>query len=271
VLIGIGVFFWYQYPQSERLKIQDQITSIAQKGIEKSVNAPGALVAKVESNNAFLTVTGVLRGTNAERKKEEIYALTQNQQLNTIARIRMNDMFTRGYFEHISPQGQSASSVAGDVGYEYVSIGENIAMGNFADDDVLVKAWMDSPGHRANILRASYTQIGIAVGKGNYNGRTTWIGVQIFGKSLSECPPVNSNLKADIDAEISMIGVLKQALSQKEVAMNQLKESGDWNAFNAEVAKYNGAVKEINAMNAALQEKLSDYNSQIRLFNSCIK
>ena len=66
-------------------------------------------------------------------------------------------------------------------------------------------AWMNSPGHRANILNPHFQEIGVAVGKGMYEGHETWIAVQSFGMPLSACPASDANLKIKIDANNGMI------------------------------------------------------------------
>ncbi len=272
VLLGALAFFGLKYVGDLRDDtVREKFTDNVKSGISSGINAPGALFAKVESSNVRLSVSGIFTGTNAERVKVGDSPLSLSSRLNTIAQKRMADMFARGYFEHVSPQGQSASSVAGEIQYEYATIGENIAMGNFATDAVLVQAWMDSPGHRENILRTQYTEIGIAVGKGNYNGRDTWIAVQIFAKPLSSCPAVDQNLKLLLEKEISELGKLNTILTEKDQELQTLKNSQNTDAYNAKVVEYNTLVKEVNARSAKLKNMTDEYNVSVRAFNSCIQ
>src|SRR5262249_8345343 len=119
------------------------------------------------SANVTLTQAGVIKWTNIQRQENgALPALTVNAKLNESAQLKLKDMFAKQYFEHVSPSGVGPDGLANEVGYAYASIGENLALGNFADDRALVQAWMDSPGHRANILGKSYREIGVAVGKG---------------------------------------------------------------------------------------------------------
>src|SRR6185369_15716694 len=115
-------------------------------------------------------------------------ALKENALLDKAAKKKLDDMFAQQYFEHINPQGKGPSDLAKSVGYDYIAIGENLALGNFKNDAELVQAWMDSPGHRANILNKQYTEIGVAVGQGTYEGKKTWLAVQEFGRPTSSCP-----------------------------------------------------------------------------------
>lgn len=272
VIIVVGGFlYWKERSGLSNFEIGERITEETKKGIQKGVNAPGALIAKVESSSAVLTVPGILQYTNSERQREDISALLNNTELNRVAQIRMVDMFEKGYFEHVSPEGQSASSVSDDVGYEYVTVGENIAMGNFATDAVLVQAWMDSPGHRENIMREAYSEIGIAVWRREYKGRMTWIAVQIFAKPLSACPAVDQNLKQKLEREIAELEKLNTLLVQKEQELEALRNNNDTNAYNAKVGEYNGLVKEVNERAGRLKTMTDEYNVSVRAFNSCIK
>ena len=70
-------------------------------------------------------------------------------------------------------------------------------MGNFKNDQDLVSAWLNSPGHRANILNTRFTEIGTAVLKGFYEGREVWMAVQEFGLPLSSCPNPDSKVKIE--------------------------------------------------------------------------
>ena len=221
ILIAWFLFNKDTIPFVQSLSLPKQ-ASIVLQNIQKEINSPGALVAKIESDGAFLTNLGVFALTNKERVLVGKNKLSPNSNLDTIAKKRMNDMFARGYFEHVSPLGQSASSVAEEVVYEFITIGENIALGNFADDAVLVKAWMDSPGHKANILSSKYTELGISVGKGIYKGRQTWIGVQIFAKPLSACPAIDANLKKEIESKTAIIDSLKNQIQLHLKAFQKL-------------------------------------------------
>jgi len=268
-IVLIAGLIWYFNPTILQKVLSTEVSNSVIEAFQKGVNAPGALFAKVESNNAHLTVTGVLSGTNNERVLDGKKILTLDQGLNVIAKLRMNDMFAKGYFEHVSPNGQSASSVAKDTSYEYITIGENIALGNFEDDAVLVKAWIDSPGHKENILKVTYTHIGIAVGKGIYNGRSTWIAVQIFSKPLSACPAIDERLKTSIATQNSEIDILKKQARTLESEMETLKDEKKWDQYNQKVSEYNMLAKAINEKVIILKADIEVFNGGVRVFNEC--
>ena len=110
---------------------------------------------------AALTTSGIIRETNGEREHRGLTPLREILALNALAETKVRDMFRRAYFEHVSPTGENIGDLAAGR-YEYVVIGENLALGNYRDDRDVVSAWMNSPGHRANILHAAFTEIGVA-------------------------------------------------------------------------------------------------------------
>ena len=110
----------------------------------------------------------VVKLTNAERTKAGLKALQTDDKLMAAAREKSQDMQSKKYFSHTSPTFGSPFDRMKALGITYKSAGENIAQGQRSPQEV-VQAWMDSPGHRANILNANYTHIGVGyVKSGNY-------------------------------------------------------------------------------------------------------
>ncbi|SHK18116.1 SafA/ExsA family spore coat assembly protein [Paramaledivibacter caminithermalis] len=114
----------------------------------------------------------VVRLTNIERQKYGLTPLKHNWQLSRVARYKSEDMKNRGYFNHTSPTYGSPFKMMKDFGIRYSTAGENIAMGQRTAQDV-VRGWMNSSGHRANILNRNFTEIGVGYAK-NSSGRTYW-------------------------------------------------------------------------------------------------
>lgn len=105
---------------------------------------------------------------NVQRKNYGLSELKANWELSRVARIKSQDMRDNGYFSHTSPIYGSPFTMIKNFGISYRSAGENIARGQKTPQAV-VNAWMNSEGHRANILNASFTQIGVGyVADGNY-------------------------------------------------------------------------------------------------------
>jgi len=110
----------------------------------------------------------VVRLVNEERAKAGVAPLTEDEELSRIARLKSQDMRDRGYFDHNSPTYGTPFRMLRSFGVTYRTAGENIAMG-YRTPEAVVAAWMNSSGHRANILNASYTMIGVGfVADGGY-------------------------------------------------------------------------------------------------------
>ena len=110
----------------------------------------------------------VVRLVNVERTKNGLRELTEDWELSRVARFKSQDMKDNRYFSHTSPVYGSPFDMIKNFGISYRSAGENIARGQKTPQAV-VNAWMNSSGHRANILNASYTKIGVGyVSDGNY-------------------------------------------------------------------------------------------------------
>ena len=110
----------------------------------------------------------VVRLVNAQRAQNGLKPLAENWELSRVARYKSADMASRRYFSHESPTYGSPYQMMRSFGISFRSAGENIAYGQRTPAAV-VNAWMNSSGHRANILSSSYTQIGVGYHEaGNY-------------------------------------------------------------------------------------------------------
>ncbi len=97
---------------------------------------------------------------NRERAAYGLSPLTLSAQLSSGARLKSQDMRDNGYFDHTSPTYGTPFEMMAQLGITYATAGENIAMG-YSTAEAVVEAWMNSAGHRANILSENYTQIGV--------------------------------------------------------------------------------------------------------------
>lgn len=110
----------------------------------------------------------VIRLVNEQRVKNGLKKLQADWQLSRVARFKSQDMKDNNYFSHTSPVYGSPFEMIKNFGISYRSAGENIAKGQRTPKAV-VNAWMNSSGHRANILNSTYTKIGVGyVAEGNY-------------------------------------------------------------------------------------------------------
>lgn len=148
----------------------------------------------------------LVRGANQSRQTSSIGELQVNPLLEKAAQLKAQDMAQKSYFAHTSPEGVTPWYWLGQVGYRYAAAGENLAV-NFLDSSDVHTAWMASPGHRANILNGTYTQIGIGTATGMYKGYQTTFVVEYFGKPKQAIIPVSRVTAAEptvLAAEISV-------------------------------------------------------------------
>ena len=122
----------------------------------------------------------VVKLVNIERSKNGLQPLTENWQLSRVARYKSADMAAKNYFGHESPTYGSPFRMMESFGIKYSSAGENLAYGQKTPQQVMT-AWMNSPGHRSNILSPSYSQIGVGYAK-NKSGTPYW--TQMFIKPI---------------------------------------------------------------------------------------
>ncbi len=121
-----------------------------------------------ESGSVSALERQVVTLVNQERAAYGLPALTLSTQLSDGARLKSQDMRDHRYFDHNSPTYGSPFDMMRSLGITYSAAGENIAMG-YASAEAVVNAWMNSPGHRANILSENYTNIGVGyVADGGY-------------------------------------------------------------------------------------------------------
>lgn len=141
-------------------------------------------IFKAPLSDAPLSGSQVLELINKEREKENLQPLKRDPGLDFVAYIRAKNIMANGDFSHEATKsaGLIYTSVADRLLIQYKNIGENLALGNFdGEEKTLVKAWMDSPGHREVIL-GNYSKAGIYILLGKFNGVQTEVTVLIAAK-----------------------------------------------------------------------------------------
>ena len=123
----------------------------------------------------------LLSETNSARAKQNLPNLKENLQLNVAAENKARDMLTENYWAHDSPTGNTPWKFISEAGYEYALAGENLARGFTSTEDIM-KAWLASPSHRANILEKKYTEVGFAVVTGQMDDKETILVVAEYGR-----------------------------------------------------------------------------------------
>jgi uncharacterized protein YkwD len=146
---------------------------------EPSEGSKAAQSSKAGASSASTSFAGqVIKLTNKERAKSGCKALRSNSLLKSAAQKHSVDMARKDYFSHTGKDGRSPFDRMTDAGYSFSAAAENIAAGQRTPADV-VEGWMNSAGHKKNILNCTYTEIGVGYAKGGSYG-TYW--TQNFGK-----------------------------------------------------------------------------------------
>lgn len=239
---------------------------IATQNISQLKNQGKVEVSIVGDTSVELSPDGIVQYTNVERLKGGLKPVVINQKLSISAGNKLQDIFKSQYFEHISPAGVGVSDLSKQAGYEYVVVGENLALGSFGSNKALLEAWMASPGHKANIMDGRYQDIGVAVGRGMFQGSMQWVAVQHFGKPITACVHFDPNLKTTIDTNKAYL--VNQ--EKKIVALKNQIDSSTGAGYREKAEEYNDMVKDYNVRLISLQNDVAKYNTLAGEFNACI-
>ncbi|MFA7310168.1 MAG: CAP domain-containing protein [Candidatus Paceibacterota bacterium] len=126
--------------------------------------------------------------TNSDRIAYGLSVLNEDPALDAVAQAKADDMAAKGYFAHVSPEGKTPWSWLDAAKYPYTYAGENLAV-DFTDSTDVERAWMNSPLHRANILKGEYTHVGIGIAQGMYEGKQVTFIAQFFATRAGEPAP----------------------------------------------------------------------------------
>jgi len=164
------------------------------------VQLGGHSYSKVLGYAANISPDEVVRLTNEKRAEAGLPPVTYNATLAQGAVAKGQDMFAKGYWAHVAPDGTQPWAFFVNAGYHYKYAGENLAR-DFSDASSAVNAWMASPSHRENMLSPKYKEIGIGVVDGNLSGADTTIIVQFFGTKITDTLPVSPVAAAETTNE----------------------------------------------------------------------
>ena len=120
---------------------------------------------------------------NQDRLKYGLEPLEADSTLQTAAMAKAQDILNRSYFAHISPDGTEPWDFIKDAGFKYSFAGENLAI-NYESPLELQNDFMDSPHHRENLLSPLFSEVGIAVARGEFRGQRATITVQMFASPV---------------------------------------------------------------------------------------
>ena len=196
------------------------------------------LIIAVPTQFAAVIGSTLVELANAGRARAGLVPLVANQRLQEAAQLKANDMATKGYFAHDSPDGHDPWHWFSQAGYRFSYAGENLAV-YFTDSADVNAAWMKSPEHRANILNDHFTEIGIATAVGTYNGYQTIFVVQEFGSPLRATevqPAKKSGLPASTKRTAVSGSASNVAGAHTEPSVQVLEKSDTYIAVKSENA-----------------------------------
>lgn len=158
----------------------------------------GESFAISKSNSLASVLPGVIIAlTNTDRVKNGSLLLVENPLLTKAAQIKADDMLARQYYSHTTPEGKTPLHFLELVGYKYLNAGENLDLTYVSTSEDVHTAWMNSPAHRANLLLPQYTEIGVGVAQGQYQGHQVTFVVELLATPLPP-PPIPSALPTPV-------------------------------------------------------------------------
>lgn len=208
---------------------------------------------------SIINSDNLIRLTNEERIKNSLWPLGFNDKLQTAATSKADDMVKLNYFDHNSPQGTTPWFWFQKAGYEYTFAGENLAI-DFTEAENIIKAWLASPSHRANILNPNYTEIGLATKTGVVRDEETTVVVQLFGAPAD--PEAENQILSSATSPFKEISLINSAY----IIPNYEKGDKSFNLFvylNQPVAEVK-AVYQKEAIQLSLREE-KIYTGEISL------
>ena len=175
-----------------------------------------------------ISLARLLADTNIQRAADNESALNLNDKLTAAAQSKANDMVTRNYWSHDTPDGKQPWSFMTAAGYSYQLAGENLAYG-FSDADAVTNGWMNSPKHRANILNAEYQEVGFGIASSpNFNGSGPEIVVVAMYGSAVATPDNTVHIQFGVPATAANSNVLglSNVSSTQQISFVQLLTKG---------------------------------------------
>ncbi len=269
IVIVLALASWYLYTQFQESTLPNLQKSIRETVDQESeVFTPPPLKSKGDHPDSQLTKKGIRSWTNKQRVRYNLRTLSENNKLTQSAQAKAQDMLENQYFAHQSPDGDGVSKLAARTSYSYLIIGENLALGNFKDDEALVTAWMNSQGHRENILKEGYREIGIGLIRGDYKGDQVWLAVQHFGTPKSVCNQPSKAIKNQIDSN-------NNTLEEWKKELNYLKQEIESTPPNSEkysqlINEYNKLTEDYNNLLSQNESLIESYNQSVADYNQCL-
>jgi len=157
--------------------------------------------AWLSPNILYQQAEKIIQLTNNIRNELGVEPLIENQVLDQAALNKAQDMMINQYFAHVGPDDRALRNWLYDLKYNFRTAGENLAIGFYDANDVL-DAWVASPTHYSNLIDPDFTEIGVGVVSGDYNGYETTLIAQYFGDPIAKIDTNTENISPDIKENI---------------------------------------------------------------------
>ena len=174
------------------------IISLILIGLKFSLSDGFLLKTQLIQVQKEITSENIYKLTNDERVKNNVDTLAYSSLLEKAAMKKAQHMMDNDYWAHESPDGVTPWHWFKAVGYDYDQAGENLAV-DFITSDGVMNGWMNSPTHRANILESEYTEVGVGILEGEFQGKISTLVVQMFGKPKAELASTDVTSKVEIN------------------------------------------------------------------------
>jgi uncharacterized protein YkwD len=247
---------------------------------QKTIPRPSGIFSKK------LTAADIVKLTNEYRISLGLQPLRENFQLTHVAEYRANDMISNRYYAHVNPiTGEGPGEAIEDANYQFKTYAENIAKGNWQSNRHLVDGWINSPGHRANIVNPNIREIGVAIikdGAASLGRPSVYYGVQLFASPMPDCSrpsEADKSLLQDMqrknDDMWRRVNIKKSELERLQARIhrenNNTTKNKMINDFNRQVNAYNSLVSEAKGKQDSLKLVVQSYNNKINEYNFCMQ
>ncbi|MBI2984668.1 MAG: CAP domain-containing protein [Candidatus Kerfeldbacteria bacterium] len=154
----------------------------------------GAWLSPRAAEAELFSAGAIIARTNDVRREHRLPPLAIDQRLMAAAAAKVHDLVDDQYFAHTAPDGQSPWVWMEAAGYQFTEASENLAIA-FKDPTAVIDAWLDSRAHRRNLLSRTLSDVGAAVAEASWNGTSTIMVVEFFGRrKAAPTPTMTTNL-----------------------------------------------------------------------------
>jgi len=181
---------------------------------------PAGTQSALAANPLIGQESAVVARTNAIRAEIGLPALATDSRLMRSATAKATDMATNGYFDHANPDGARMGYWINGQGYTFALAGENLAKG-FTSIDRLMNAWVTSPTHYRNLVESTFTDIGIGMAEGMYEGVETLFVVQHFAAQPTPVAQAVGQLAAGVASVVGPLVESVAGVTDAQTVVNQ--------------------------------------------------